>query len=789
MNSIVPESETPGARSLEPWRSLAILAAWAALSFARSGPPSPQPEDAPADQFSAARAGAVLARILGAPAAAEPHPVGTAAHERVRERLVAELARLGLTAEVQEAFAAGPHSNVARVRNVMARIPGRESRPAVLFTAHYDSVAAGPGAGDDGAGVAALIEIARALASGPTLRRDVILLFTDGEELGLIGARAFSREHAWAEDVTVVVNLEGRGTCGPSEMFETGEDNAAWMALFERAVERPAASSLAYEVYKRMPNDTDMTVFKRAGRAGFNFAFIGGLRRYHTPLDDLAHLDRGSLQHHGDNGLALGRVLAEADLPRRSEAPSRPASASRVVYTDVLGFTLLAWPETLSLAIALAELAACAALGFSICRSGSCRWSAIGRGLLLGLGLAGAAVLFGFASQRALVALGSHPEPWVGRLPWMASCLGAGVVCTTSLVLALPSARRVGVLGAWIGGWTLFTLLGVAVALVAPGASPLFALPGAVAAAVCLLGAWRPALFPARLERGLAWLPLSAVALTWIPLAIGLGRALEFQAAALDAGVIGVLLAGAAPGWLAAPRRRVLRLGTIAGLGAAALGAALVLTAPGTAEEPAHLNFAHVIDADRREEHWLAASFGWPLPAAVRAAGAFENTIVNPYPGWSYAAKIHASAPRVSAVPPDDRAPLCRLSSSDAQPLGGSGGTSPMRELHVSIRSQRGARALLVRAGSGVELRSVALKGREIRLEERSTLAIVGADDEEIDLVIAVAGGARAELELADSMRLSPEEAPALFDARPARFVPRGEGDVSIVVRRFALDR
>jgi hypothetical protein len=63
--------------------------------------------------------------------------------------------------------------------------------PAVLVMSHYDSVHNSPGAADDSLGAAAALEIARALKAGPQPARDVIFLFTDGEEAGLLGAEAF----------------------------------------------------------------------------------------------------------------------------------------------------------------------------------------------------------------------------------------------------------------------------------------------------------------------------------------------------------------------------------------------------------------------------------------------------------------------------------------------------------------------------------------------------------------------------------------------------------------------
>ena len=70
--------------------------------------------------------------------------------------------------------------------------------------AHYDSVPCSPGASDDGMGTATVIETARAIAAGAPLRRTVVIVLTDGEEAGLLGAEAFMREHPLAGTVHVV---------------------------------------------------------------------------------------------------------------------------------------------------------------------------------------------------------------------------------------------------------------------------------------------------------------------------------------------------------------------------------------------------------------------------------------------------------------------------------------------------------------------------------------------------------------------------------------------------------
>src|SRR5690349_943954 len=298
---------------------LLLAALGAGLSLREGRAPEPAPREAPASGFSAARAMDVLGRILGDQ---QPHPLGSEANRAVRDRIVAEFERVGLPVSVRSRFTCGARA-CATVDNVLARLPGASPDDAILLTAHYDSVAAGPGAGDDGAGVAAMIETARALAAGSRLQRDVLFLADDGEEAGLLGAVAFTGEPEFAR-VGWVVNLEARGDVGASSLIETQAGNAGVVAAIGRSLPRPSGSSLDYEIYKTLPNDTDFTVYREHGRGGANFALSRGAARYHTPRDDIARLSPGSLQHHGDNALALVREFA-----------ATPASALRADHDAV----------------------------------------------------------------------------------------------------------------------------------------------------------------------------------------------------------------------------------------------------------------------------------------------------------------------------------------------------------------------------------------------------------------------------------------------------------------------
>src|SRR5262245_57845309 len=190
------------------WITFALFAGSIWYGVSSVWPPAPVDDSAPPEEFSSARAMRHLEVI-----AAQPHPVGSPANARVREYLTAELARLGFEVELQEAphVAGGPlrpepDTPSIPLTNIVARLPGRRAGPALALACHYDSAPLAPGAGDDGAAVAAILEAARAVRSGPALQNDLVILITDGEEAGLLGAREFVNKHPLARRIGVVLN-------------------------------------------------------------------------------------------------------------------------------------------------------------------------------------------------------------------------------------------------------------------------------------------------------------------------------------------------------------------------------------------------------------------------------------------------------------------------------------------------------------------------------------------------------------------------------------------------------
>jgi Peptidase family M28 len=315
---------------------LLCLIAFAAIR--QQSAPVAAPADSPLAEFSSSRAMKHLQAIAGA-----PRPVGSSAHAGVRDYIMAQLISMGLRPELQTTTVnSNRHgfTNAATVQNIAAKLKGEGGGKAVMLASHYDSVATGNGASDDGAAVAAVLETVRALKTGSALKNDVLLLFTDGEEAGLLGAKAFVDEHPWAKDVGVVLNFEARGNSGPSIMFETSDKNGWLIGEFARSAPHPVANSLAYEIYRLLPNDTDLSIFKEAGLAGYGFAYIGGLTRYHTQLDNVENVDERSLQHHGSYALALARRLGTRDLENRKEP--------NAIYFNPFGTFFIHYPGVLA---------------------------------------------------------------------------------------------------------------------------------------------------------------------------------------------------------------------------------------------------------------------------------------------------------------------------------------------------------------------------------------------------------------------------------------------------------
>lgn len=252
--------------------------------------------------------------------AQKPHYVGSTNHELVANYLKLELNRIGLETTIQEGYTLNDKGLLVKSKNILARIKGTNNSKALLLLSHYDSAphSFSKGASDDASGVATILEGIRAfLYSRSPQKNDIIILFSDAEELGLNGAALFVNKHPWAKDVGLVLNFEARGSSGPSYMLmETNKGNQALVKEFANAKAKyPVSNSLMYSIYKMLPNDTDLTVFREQGNIqGFNFAFIDGHYNYHTQQDDIQHLNKTTLSHQGTYLMPLLKYFSNIDL-------------------------------------------------------------------------------------------------------------------------------------------------------------------------------------------------------------------------------------------------------------------------------------------------------------------------------------------------------------------------------------------------------------------------------------------------------------------------------------------
>jgi hypothetical protein len=753
--------------------AVAVLAAIFLLSIWGLRPPAPKPASAPAAEFSARRAQAILGRLVGN---GIPHPIGSAANDGVRARVLAELEQLGYQPEVQTGFACDAYGSCGAAKNVVARLEGLESGSAVLLAAHYDSVPAGPGASDDGAGTAAVLEIARALKSLPQPRHSIILLIDDGEEAGLLGARVFVDQHRWAREVRAAVNVDTRGTSGPSLLFETGSANEWIVRLYAKIATHPATSSVFYSIYKQIPNDTDFTVFKAAGNQGANFAYIGDVVQYHTPLDNFENASPASLQHDGDNVFPLLLALANADV---SNPPQEEA-----VFFDVFEHWTVSWPASWTLTMAIAAaIVLLLEIGWMMFKkrltASTYLWGLLG--WLIIVTVSGA---LGWVLHKVLSQVGAIPVNWVAHpLPLQIAFWSLGLAVVSSLGLAF--GRWTGPIGAWAGVWTWWALFAVVVAWQTPGMSYLFLVPASVAA----IGGVHFALRGSGASGSVAWtaiLPTAAAAIVSFGVLLMLYDGLGSDALESIAVLAALVLTPLAP--LCANSQNVRGLARVALPGVAIMATILAaftaIVAPAySAKAPERVNLEYWQDGDTGKSQWMVSPDSGRLQEPIRVATKFRRLDKGPFP-WSGRPVFIADAPSLD----DLAAPTFTILESAL-----AGNTRSYRAL---LRSERGApsAAVLFPPDAGVE--SVRMESEPVPPEpdrERKYLnswayfncPTMPAKGIEITFVLPT--GKPVEVYALDQTYGLPLEGLFLMKARPFTATPSQNGDVTVVSRRVQL--
>lgn len=376
-----------------PFFSFLLLVGLIYYSFYSLMPQKGSSGDTPETAFSAERALIPLKKITK-----EPHYIGSDGNRRVREFLIDELGKLGIQAETQEGFIFTQSDSILdNPVNIVAKIEGTSEGRALLLITHYDSALTSSfGASDAGSGLVTILESLRAFkAIGEQPKNDILILFTDGEEIGLDGAKLFVRQHPWAKDVGLALNFEARGSGGPSNMIvETNHGNENLIKGFiEANPDFPVASSLMYSVYKMLPNDTDSTVLREEGDIdGLFFAFIDDHFDYHTANDNFDRLDRNTLQHQGSYLLPMLRYFADADL-------SKIKSNVDYVYVNFPFLRMISYPFSWTAPMVIAAILLLIILLMYGFGRGRLRWDHIGKGsipFILSLLIVGSIGFFGW---------------------------------------------------------------------------------------------------------------------------------------------------------------------------------------------------------------------------------------------------------------------------------------------------------------------------------------------------------------------------------------------------------
>lgn len=719
-----------------------LLSAFSILRVVR--PPRPVPATASDTTFSAERAMRHVVEI-----AQRPHPMGTADHDRVRDYIVGQLSALGLDAQIQQTTAIGTRARQAgRVQNILARLPGSNSNGrAVLLMVHYDGVEASPAASDDAAGCAALLETLRALrASGRPLVNDIIALFTDGEEAGLLGAAAFVREHPWAKDVGVVLNFEARGTSGPSFMFETGPGNLdAARAL--RSAGDVSAGSVYATLYRTLPNDTDLSELAPLGRPALNFAFADGIERYHTSNDNVAYLNPGSLQHHGSQMLAMTRTFGTEPLPR-------PRTGDGVFF-DLPIIGLVVYPQGLEFPLAMVALVMVAAL--------------IGRdqkGVATGVLAAVIAIVLSAGLAWAVGFMLKGPAVWSAASATGVALLAMSVTALCYAIAGRWSATR----GLHVGALFVWVVLVLLLALRAPGVGYLFTWPLLFAAGAALLTRGRDAA---------DWV---AAAVTLIILAGFIYGVTVIMLGVSDTGAIALGVVTSLVTLLLAPQLAVLAGNArwsgapwLAGAGAVALAIAALTVRP-SADHPLPSALVYAQHADSSDAWFgaLGADNPWMREAIGEATHAPEWTMrLSSY-------SSHFTGRRVERVPLGaPSATVIRDTLLDGNRL-----------LVIRATAPTGTTALLMRA-RGANVLASSIDGRAVhtsRYRSRArgwVMQYWAVPDSGAIVALSLPLGARIDFDLAARRPGIPAVPGLTIPPRPPHVVASGTGDVSIVYRQL----
>jgi hypothetical protein len=610
----------------------------------------------------------------------------------------------------------------------------------------------------------------------------VILLFSDGEEAGLTGAAAFVREHPWARDVAAVLNLDSGGTRGQSIAYQIATANTDLVTPLRQT--GVIGNSIVSSLFAILPYDTDVSELARLGQPAVSVGLVDGSQVYHTSVDDVSHLDAGSLQHHGAQVLALTRSLANGPLPR-------PRMDDAVFFTmPVLG--MVAYPAKWAplLAILAGVIVAIGVVRFARRTPGWFRDVALGFAGVIGTTVLGTSIAGGVGAVMERMLVPAPVMGWSDARGLSASGIALLVIALASVGWAVVrrwASRR----GAHLGALAFVAVLALLVSWKLTGASFLFTVPTLAAGAAALV---------AERENGPAptiarWIAVLVALFVIVPIAYSMA-VVETGVGVAGAAVLGLL--GSLTAWLLAPQLEALRTRHTWATPAVATGSAMLLLASVVAIARRGTNYptpsmlAYAVDAESSAA-WLLA------PARFARAGSWSATVL----GGS-ARLVRPSAP--ATIPGAAHTWLTRAIAGELPTLVASTRRVEVgvldivvvsdsirdgeRRLILRIRPAPGTYSVRLRA-PGSRIDSAAVDGRVIEAPSNRSrpalwsLGYVTPPDEGFDLALSVRGHEPLEIEaITRSLGLPPAVAVAL-PQRPAGVVPVHAGDQTVVHRRF----
>lgn len=281
--------------------------------------------------------GTVFADQAGWYDAKYPSPLPTMAITPEHYNRMARLMEKKVPVKVEFEVAAEISDKDVSPTNVVAEIPGGSKKDElVIVGAHLDSWVGGTGATDNAAGSAVVLEIARVLkALNLKMDRTVRFILWSGEEQGLLGSKAYVKEHfgdpktmklsAAQSKVSVYINLDnGSGKVRGVYL----QENDAARPWFEKWL-APFRDLGVTTISIRNTSGTDHLSFDAVGIPGFQFIqdpLEYSTRTHHSNMDTYDHTQPGDLMQAAAvmSSVAWHAANASEMMPRKPLPEPKP---------------------------------------------------------------------------------------------------------------------------------------------------------------------------------------------------------------------------------------------------------------------------------------------------------------------------------------------------------------------------------------------------------------------------------------------------------------------------------